>query len=98
MYDNAVDNSYSATIDADLSSVSTQELLGELFNRYREAIFVGHHPQDVVNPLHMATHIPNERTGMHSVLTCALQRVLGSLQRKYPDNNGDVQGAIVIPG
>jgi hypothetical protein len=77
-----------------LALATTKQLLEELFVRYEEAIFIGH-ADDRVNPLQLACHFPEKSTGMHSVLTSALERVLTGLKRKYPGTSMEVPGLIL---
>lgn len=65
-----------------LAMFSTKDLLGELFKRYREAVFIGN--AGGMDPIHMATQF-GKTTGMHSVLMVQLNNLLVNLRRKYPE-------------
>ena len=67
-----------------LKDFITKDLLEELFSRFKEGLFIAH-SSDKSNPIQIGCHFPIKMTGMHSVLTGALRRVLSGLERKYPD-------------
>lgn len=74
-----------------LTSATTEQLLRELFGRFKESMFVGH-SSDRVHPIQFACDLPQKSTGMHSALTTALDRVLAGLKRKYPDTETPTVG------
>ncbi len=87
-----------------LKSLTTKDLLQELFSRYREGLFIAH-SSDKSNPIQIGCHFPTKMTGMHSVLTGALRRILTGLEKKYPDlpideqpNNGMIIDTEVSEG
>lgn len=70
----------------DLCSIPTRQLLETLFSRYKEAVFIGN-DHVTGRPLHLACHMPEQTTGMHSRLVGALQRLVDTICRRYPDVN-----------